>query len=118
MTTSTSGVYPPLTTMLVSCTPLLAASRVAFFSDKKKYQTTRMESPTAPKRTLICAIAIIVVPLSYSSDTDGLKPRRRRALLTTVTLLSAMAALAMIGLSKIPKKGYKTPAAMGTPKVL
>jgi hypothetical protein len=40
------------------------------------------------------------------------------ALLTTVTLLNAIAALAMIGLSRIPKNGYKTPAATGTPRLL
>ena len=49
---------------------------------------------------------------------EGLKPLSRKALLTTVTLLNAIAAEAMMGDSKTPKKGYSTPAATGTPSVL
>jgi hypothetical protein len=40
------------------------------------------------------------------------------ALAMTETLLMAIAALAMIGLSKRPKKGYRIPAAIGTPSPL
>jgi len=44
--------------------------------------------------------------------------RSRRALAITDTELKVMAALAIMGLSKTPKKGYKTPAASGMPMVL
>lgn len=40
---------------------------------------------------------------------------RRRLLLTTLTLLSAIAAPAIIGSSKNPLRGYNTPAATGMP---
>ncbi len=36
----------------------------------------------------------------------------------TLTELNAIAAPAIIGLNKIPKMGYKIPAAMGTPRIL
>jgi len=39
-------------------------------------------------------------------------------LLITETELNVMAALAMIGLRRIQKNGYKAPAAMGTPNTL
>ena len=42
----------------------------------------------------------------------------RRALPMTDTELNVMAALAIIGLSNRPKKGYSTPAAIGTPRTL
>ena len=42
----------------------------------------------------------------------------RRAFAITETELRVMAALAIIGLRRMPKKGYRTPAAMGTPMVL
>ena len=42
----------------------------------------------------------------------------RKAFAITETELNVMAALAIIGLKSIPKKGYKTPAAMGTPTTL
>ena len=38
---------------------------------------------------------------------------KRNEFKTTLILLNAIAAAAKIGLSKIPKKGYKTPAATG-----
>lgn len=44
--------------------------------------------------------------------------RSRSALVITETLLKLMAAAAKIGLSRIPKNGYSTPAAMGTPIAL
>ena len=44
--------------------------------------------------------------------------RRRRAFAITETELKLMAAAAIIGLNRIPKNGYKTPAAIGTPSVL
>jgi hypothetical protein len=43
---------------------------------------------------------------------------RRSALAITETELKVIAALAIIGLSSRPKKGYRTPAATGTPTVL
>ena len=42
----------------------------------------------------------------------------RNALPITDTELKLMAAAAIIGESNIPKKGYNTPAAIGTPKTL
>ena len=48
----------------------------------------------------------------------GVKRRRRRLLESTLTELRAMAALAIAGLSRMPKAGYKTPAAMGIPSRL
>jgi hypothetical protein len=39
-------------------------------------------------------------------------------LVTTETELIAMAAAAKTGLRNIPKKGYKTPAAIGIPRLL
>jgi hypothetical protein len=41
------------------------------------------------------------------------KRRRRSEFVTTETELNAMAALASIGLSNIPKNGYSAPAATG-----
>ena len=43
---------------------------------------------------------------------------RRSALAITETELKVIAALAITGLSKRPKNGYKTPAAIGTPALL
>jgi hypothetical protein len=39
----------------------------------------------------------------------------RNAFKITETELNVIAALAIIGLSKTPKNGYRSPAAMGTP---
>ena len=47
-----------------------------------------------------------------------LAQRSRREFDTTETELNAMAAAAKMGLSSTPKKGYRTPAAMGMPAVL
>src|SRR5262249_29763905 len=44
--------------------------------------------------------------------------RRRKALPTTETELKLIAAAAIMGLSNRPKKGYRTPAAIGTPRML
>ena len=44
--------------------------------------------------------------------------RSRSAFVITDTELNVMATLAIIGLSRRPKKGYKTPAATGTPTTL
>lgn len=41
-----------------------------------------------------------------------------RLLLTTLTELRAMAAPAIIGLSKKPLNGYRMPAAIGIPMIL
>ncbi len=46
------------------------------------------------------------------------KRRSRSELLTTVTELAAIAALAKTGESRIPKNGYSTPAASGMPNRL
>ena len=43
---------------------------------------------------------------------------KRRAFAITETELKLIAAAAKIGLSNIPKNGYKTPAAIGTPIAL
>jgi hypothetical protein len=43
---------------------------------------------------------------------------RRNAFDTTETELIAIAAAANIGLSRMPKKGYSTPAAIGIPTEL
>jgi hypothetical protein len=42
----------------------------------------------------------------------------RKLLLTTLTLLKAIAAPAIIGFNKNPVKGYKMPAAIGIPMTL
>jgi hypothetical protein len=42
----------------------------------------------------------------------------RNALLIPKTELGLMATAAMIGLSRIPKKRYRMPAAVGTPRTL
>ena len=42
----------------------------------------------------------------------------RKLLVTTLTLLKAIAAPAIIGFNKNPVKGYKIPAAMGIPIML
>lgn len=44
--------------------------------------------------------------------------RKRNAFTITETELKLIAKAAIIGESKIPKNGYKTPAAIGTPKTL
>src|SRR2546422_519343 len=44
--------------------------------------------------------------------------RSRKALPMTETELNVIAALAIIGLSRIPNHGYSTPAAIGTPSAL
>ena len=44
--------------------------------------------------------------------------RKRSALPMTDTELSAIAALAMMGLSRMPSQGYSTPAATGMPMTL
>jgi len=44
--------------------------------------------------------------------------RSRKALLMTDTELKVMAALAIIGLSRIPSTGYSAPAARGIPSAL
>ena len=51
-------------------------------------------------------------------NAGALKPRSRSELVTTNTDENAIAAAAIIGLSKMPKNGYKTPAAIGMPRML
>ena len=59
---------------------------------------------------------------AYTFDTGRLRYKsmrlRRMALLITDTELKLMAAAAIIGDSSRPKKGYSTPAAIGTPSTL
>src|SRR5579863_509257 len=57
-------------------------------------------------------------PRTYVARFQSFTFRSRRALVITLTLLKLMAAAAKMGLSRMPKKGYKTPAAMGTPRAL
>ncbi len=54
----------------------------------------------------------IVCPFCFYANAEYFK---RRLLLTTLTLLSAMAAPAIIGSSRKPFTGYNTPAAIGIP---
>ncbi len=54
------------------------------------------------------------IPKTYSNRTHF----NRKLLLTTLTLLNAMAAPAIIGFNKNPLKGYSSPAAMGIPIML
>src|SRR6185312_14352714 len=49
---------------------------------------------------------------------DNFSFRRRRLLVTTLTELNAIAALASTGLSSSPNAGYNTPAAIGIPMML
>ena len=44
--------------------------------------------------------------------------RSRKAFTTTETELKLIAAAAIIGFKSKPKKGYNTPAAIGTPSAL
>ena len=59
---------------------------------------------------------------AHTFDTGRLRYKsmrlRRMALLITDTELKLMAAAAIIGDSSRPKKGYSTPAAIGTPSTL
>ncbi len=56
---------------------------------------------------------------SFSKRHDyNLAPRRRRAFEITETEDKLIAAAAIMGDSKRPKAGYRTPAAIGTPRVL
>lgn len=49
---------------------------------------------------------------------QSVRRRRRSALPITLTELRLIAALAIIGLSRRPKNGYSTPAAIGMPSTL
>ena len=60
---------------------------------------------------LLCLIAMH--PYRYSFTF-----RKRKAFVTTETELKLMAAAAIIGLNSRPKRGYNTPAAIGTPSAL
>src|SRR5262249_22246864 len=53
--------------------------------------------------------------LHYSTKRHMRTRRKRRALPITDTELKLIAAAASMGLSRIPKNGYNTPAAIGTP---
>ena len=54
----------------------------------------------------------------HRSFSHSLTFRNRSAFATTETELKLIAALAMIGLSRIPKNGQSKPAAIGTPSAL
>ena len=56
--------------------------------------------------------------LRYLPDVHSDCRFSRRALVTTLTDDSAMAAAAIIGESRMPKTGYRSPAAIGTPAAL
>ena len=58
------------------------------------------------------------MPLSSPNYASSEVLRSLRALPMTETELKLMAAAANIGLSRMPKKGYRTPAATGTPSAL
>ncbi len=57
-------------------------------------------------------------PGARASSKEGRNLLSRSALLTTLTELKLMAAAAIIGLSWMPKAGYRMPAAMGMPTTL
>jgi len=57
-------------------------------------------------------------PHIFGSHLYSLAWRRRRALVMTDTELKLIAAAAKMGLSRMPKNGYRMPAAMGTPRAL
>ena len=83
-----------------------------FFLENKKYQFTHTIRPI-PNTVTINFADIISLLYIFS-----LFLRSLRELETTDTELKAMAAEAIIGLSRIPKKGYRMPAAIGIPRVL
>jgi hypothetical protein len=56
--------------------------------------------------------------LSFSTRYLRLTPLNLKELPITETELKLMAAAAMTGVRSRPKKGYKIPAAMGTPREL
>ena len=85
-----------------------ALVQAASLAEKTDRQEQRHEMPDA--RHFPC-----IVPRSFAYKSTR---RRRNALAITETELNVMAALAIIGLSRIPKNGYNTPAAMGTPAKL
>ena len=63
----------------------------------------------------ITSIRLIGVRVQIDQSSSFLS---RKAFPITETELRVMAALAMIGLKRMPKKGYSAPAAIGTPIVL
>ena len=61
----------------------------------------------------------LIVPLTLlGSEIHSFIDRSRSALAMTETELKLIAAPAIIGLRRIPKNGYKAPAAIGTPSAL
>lgn len=56
------------------------------------------------------------VPVSSSPQSSS--RFNRSALVTTDTELKVIAAAAIMGLSRMPKNGYRSPAAIGTPRLL
>jgi hypothetical protein len=87
-------------------------SDLSYFLEKRKYQFTQTISPSP--NTVTTHLAVI----KHLLYTFSFCRRSLRELETTDTELKAMAAEAMIGLSRIPKKGYKMPAAIGIPRAL
>ena len=84
--------------------------------------------------TAVASMAVVAAVMVVALGTAGLDPataarsqavaaysrtaRSRRALPITDTELSAMAAAAITGDSRMPATGYRTPAATGTPMAL
>lgn len=68
--------------------------------------------------TRLCAFNSRVRRFHYRIQICDLKFRSRRLFVITKMLENAIAAAAMIGLSKIPKNGYNKPAAIGIPAML
>jgi hypothetical protein len=60
----------------------------------------------------------IAVPKRAPASAHKVARRKRSALAMTDTELTAIAALASMGLRSKPNSGYATPAAIGTPKAL
>ena len=70
---------------------------------------------------LVLLTLLLVKKFRASTASGGFQRdtrRSRSAFPTTETELKDMAAAAMMGLRRIPKNGYRTPAAMGTPRAL
>ena len=65
-----------------------------------------------------CPLVALVLERFGICSVYSVTERNRKAFAMTETELKLIAAPAMIGLSKMPKNGYSTPAAIGTPSEL
>src|SRR5438045_3611089 len=61
---------------------------------------------------------VSIIDVELGARHAGVNRRRRRLFDTTLTELNAIAALARIGLRRMPKNGYSAPAATGMPTTL